>query len=469
MTNVHAEASPDAATIELAKASKLRAITRALPASAAKSLDLLAFAGDTGLLFTRETVGLAARGEALRISLPGGTRSVDHVRAVLDSIMSDDPLHRAGTGAVAFGALAFAPDEAGELIVPREVVAKSSDGTAWWTRIDPIADDPTPVASMPDPTLPDSALPDPTMPDSALPDPTMPELVAPRLPAWSPHGFDLHSSVSHPVWCEIIATAVEQIRNEAEDADGLRKVVLARSVDVEATDPFVVGDILARLHALFPSCMVFSIEGFIGASPELLVSRKGSSLRAHPLAGTVARSGDPDTDAKLAAGLLSSAKDRWEHLLVIDALDEVLRPLCDELDVPQTPSIVPLRNVSHLGTLITGSLRAADVVDRSAPTALELVSVLNPTPAVGGVPQAKALAVIAALEPVSRGTYAGPVGWVDAAGNGEWAVGLRSARIEGNRARMFAGGGIVGDSEPGAELAETQLKLQALLAAVVRP
>jgi menaquinone-specific isochorismate synthase len=454
MTSVHTEANQDTAAIELSKASKLRAITRALPASIAKSLDLLAFAGDTGLLFTRETVGLAARGEALRISLPGGTRSVDHVRAVLDAIMSDDPLRRAGTGAVAFGALAFAPDEAGELIVPREVVAKSSDGTAWWTRIDPVAADPTEVASLP---------------DSALVDPAMPELVAPRLPAWSPHGFDLHSSVSHPVWCEIIATAVEQIRNETEDADGLRKVVLARSVDVEATDPFVVGDILARLHALFPSCMVFSIEGFIGASPELLVSRKGSSLRAHPLAGTVARSGDPDTDAKLAAGLLSSAKDRWEHLLVIDALDEVLRPLCDELDVPQTPSIVPLRNVSHLGTLITGSLRASDVVDRSAPTALELVSVLNPTPAVGGVPQAKALAVIAALEPVSRGTYAGPVGWVDAAGNGEWAVGLRSARIEGNRARMFAGGGIVGDSEPGAELAETQLKLQALLAAVVRP
>ena len=109
------------------------------------------------------------------------------------------------------------------------------------------------------------------------------------------------------------------------------------------------------------------------------------------------------------------------------------------------------------------------MVDRSAPTSLELVSVLNPTPAIGGVPQAKALAMIAELEPVPRGTYGGPVGWVDAAGNGEWAVGLRSARIEGNRARMFAGGGIVGDSDPGDELAETQLKLQALLAAVVRP
>jgi menaquinone-specific isochorismate synthase len=387
---------------------------------------------------------LAARGEAMRIPLPGGTRSVAHVRDVLGAITSDDPLHRAGTGAVAFGALAFAPDEAGELIVPSEIVAKSSDGTAWWTRI-----------------VTDGEGPD----DSH----DAPKLSVPRRPVWSPHGFGLHSSVSHKVWCEIIAEAVEQIRNETSAPDGLRKVVLARSVDVEATDPFVVGDILARLHALFPSCMVFSIEGFIGASPELLVSRKGSSLRAHPLAGTVARSGDPETDAKLAAGLLASAKDRWEHLLVIDAIDDVLRPLCDEIDVPQAPSIVPLRNVSHLGTLITGSLRASDVVDRRAPTALELVSVLNPTPAVGGVPQEKALAVIAALEPVPRGTYAGPVGWVDAAGNGEWAVGLRSARIEGNRARMFAGGGIVGDSEPEAELAETQLKLQALLAAVVRP
>ncbi len=444
--------SINSASEELLTAAKLRAVTRPLPAAVAKSLDLLAFAGDSGLLFTRETVGLAARGEAMRIALPGGTLSVAHVRNVLDAIVSDDPLHRAGTGPVAFGALPFVPTEAGELIVPSEIVAKSSDGTAWWTRIGPMSD-PAPNAD------------DDYSPDSL----TMPELVATRQPAWSPHGFGLNSSVSHPVWCDIIATAVEQIRNETEDADGLRKVVLARSVDVEATDPFVVGDILARLHALFPSCMVFSIEGFIGASPELLVSRKGSSLRAHPLAGTVARSGDPETDAKLAAGLLASAKDRWEHLLVIDVLDDVLRPLCDELDVPQTPSIVPLRNVSHLGTLITGSLRATDVVNRSAPTALELVSVLNPTPAVGGVPQAKALAVIAALEPVPRGTYAGPVGWVDAAGNGEWAVGLRSARIDGNRARMFAGGGIVNDSEPAAELAETQLKLQALLAAVVRP
>jgi menaquinone-specific isochorismate synthase len=447
----------------IAEASGLQSVTRQLRAEIAGSLDLLAFAGDDGLLFTRETVGLAARGEVLRIPVPGGTREVAHIRAILGAIHSDDPLHRAGSGPVAFGALPFVPTEAGELIVPAEIIAKSSDGTAWWTRISKLGD--TQAGNIQVGNIQVGS----TQAGDTQAGIETPELLTPRKPAWSPHGFDLHSSVSHPIWCDIIAKAVAQIRHEEATEDGLKKVVLARSVDVEATDPFVVGDILARLHALFPSCMVFSIEGFIGASPELLVSRKGSSLRAHPLAGTVARSGDPETDAKLAAGLLASAKDRWEHLLVIDALDAVLRPLCDELDVPATPSIVPLRNVSHLGTLITGSLRASDVVDRSAPTALELVSVLNPTPAVGGVPQAKALAVIAALEPVSRGSYAGPVGWVDAAGNGEWAVGLRSARIEGNRARMFAGGGIVGDSEPAAELAETQLKLQALLAAVVRP
>ena len=236
-----------------------------------------------------------------------------------------------------------------------------------------------------------------------------------------------------------------------------------------ATDDFVVGDILARLHALFPSCMVFSIEGFIGASPELLVSRKGSAIRAHPLAGTIARSGDTETDAKLAANLLASPKDRWEHSLVLGTFQDLLAPLCDELDIPSMPSIVALRNVSHLGTLITGSLRARDVADGKAPSALQLAGLLNPTAAVGGVPTGAAIACQQALEPEPRGTYAGPVGWVDAAGNGEWAVGLRSARIKGNRARMFAGGGIVADSDPMSELVETQLKLQALLAAVVRP
>ena len=421
----------------IASASQLQSVTRRLPESQAKELDLLAFAGDDGLLFMHDGVGLSARGSVLTIEMPEGTSAVNHVETILRALHTDDALMRAGTGPVAFGALPYLPGEPGTLTIPAVIVAKSGDGSAWCTQIGP---------------------------KNEASEWTMAEFVAPRKQRWSPHGFDLHSSVTHEQWCSTIALAVQRIK-----AGELEKVVLARSVDVVATDDFVVGDILSRLHALFPSCMVFSVNGFIGASPELLVSRKGSALRAHPLAGTIARSGDSETDAKLAANLLASAKDRWEHSLVLGTFQELLGPLCDELDIPSTPSIVSLRNVSHLGTLITGSLRARDVADGKALSALQLAGLLNPTAAVGGVPTAAAIACQRELEPEPRGTYAGPVGWVDAAGNGEWAVGLRSARIEGNRARMFAGGGIVADSDPMSELVETQLKLQALLAAVVRP
>ncbi len=420
----------------LAAASTLRATTRRLP-NQGSTLDLLVFAGDTGRLFMHDGVGLAARGTALTIPMPNGTSSVDHVGEILRAITTDDSLQRAGSGAVAMGALPYTPGEAGCLFVPSVIVAKSGDGSIWCTRIEDRAKNA----------------------DWAFPD-----LVATRKECWSPHAFDLQSSVTHEQWCATIATAIARIQSGA-----LEKVVLARSVDVVASGDLVIGDILARLHALFPSCMVFSMDGFVGASPELLVSRKGSAVRAHPLAGTIARSGDAETDAKLAANLLASTKDRWEHSLVLGAFQDLLGPLCDELNIPSTPSIVALRNVAHLGTLITGSLRARDVADAKAPSALQLAGLLNPTAAVGGVPTDVAIACQQELEPEPRGTYGGPVGWVDSAGNGEFAVGLRSARVEGNKARMFAGGGIVADSDPMSELIETQLKLQALLAAVVRP
>lgn len=431
-------------------AASWRCVTQCLPENLAKDLDLVAFAGDTGMLFTRDGVGIAARGIAFQIDVPGGVANVSHVRTILSALTTDDPLHRAASGPVAIGALEFLPDAPGHLTVPALLVAKSSDGTAWVTRVTPAYE----IA----PATGDDAN---AKANELL---SLSEMVGPTSKEWSPHGFDLHSNVTHAQWCDRIATAVAAINSGPLD-----KVVLARAVDVEATEPLIVSEILGRLHALFPSCMVFHVEGFLGASPELLVSRKGSAVRAHPLAGTIARSGDPDTDARLAASLLASAKDRWEHSLVIDAMAELLRPLCDELDVPRTPTVLTLRNVSHLATLITGTLRSEHVHDRSSPTALELAGLLHPTPAVGGVPRDLALATISELEPVPRGRYAGPVGWVDAAGNGEWAVGLRSAQIDGRRARMHAGGGIVADSDPRAELTETQLKLQALLAAVVRP
>jgi len=241
---------------------------------------------------------------------------------------------------------------------------------------------------------------------------------------------------------------------------------LARRVDVVANRPFVLAEVIARLIALYPTCMVFHLGGFIGASPELLVRRDGQEVSSYPLAGTVARSGDKAADDALVAGLMASSKERAEHRVVIDHLVEVLGPLCDRLELPETPVILGLRNVSHLATPIHGQLaRRQDRI----PTALELVAVLHPTAAVGGHPTADAVAYLAKVEGFDRGCYAGPVGWVDARGDGAWALGIRSAQVEGNRARMYAGNGIVAGSDPARELAETQLKLQALLAALVRP
>jgi menaquinone-specific isochorismate synthase len=193
------------------------------------------------------------------------------------------------------------------------------------------------------------------------------------------------------------------------------------------------------------------------------VARHGDVVRSHPLAGTAPRTGDPTTDAVTAAALIASTKDQVEHRVVIDVVHETLLPWCSYVDWEAEPSIVTVANVQHLGTLIEGRLSSPP------PNVLELVEALSPTPALGGHPRAGALELIAAVEGMERGRYGGAVGWVDAAGNGTWAVAIRCAEISGARARLFAGGGIVADSDPHAELAETQAKLQAMLSAIVRP
>jgi isochorismate synthase len=198
-------------------------------------------------------------------------------------------------------------------------------------------------------------------------------------------------------------------------------------------------------------------------SPELLVSRSGDIVRCHPMAGTAPRSGDPAADQRLGAALLASAKNQLEHRYTIDLVHDTLIGYCSYLDEEAEPSIVAMANVQHLGTRVQGRL--------SDPPAsvIELVSVLHPTPAVCGRPRQAALDLIARHEDLERGPYAGPVGWVDAAGNGAWAVGIRGAVIKGSTARVVAGVGVVADSDPSAELAETRAKLQAMLGALVRP
>ena len=181
------------------------------------------------------------------------------------------------------------------------------------------------------------------------------------------------------------------------------------------------------------------------------------------MAGTAPRLGDPAADAQLAARLLASSKNKLEHQYTIDTLIDGLLEFCSYLDSEAEPSIVAVANVQHLASYVQGRL------SHPLPSVLDLVDALHPTPAVGGRPRAGALALLARLEPTARGRYGGPVGWVDAAGNGGFAVGLRGAEINGSTARCYGGGGIVAGSEPDAELVETQNKLQAILGALIRP
>jgi isochorismate synthase len=273
-----------------------------------------------------------------------------------------------------------------------------------------------------------------------------------------PASFALHAERAPAEWCESVAEATRRIR-----AGGARKVVLARAVEVVTDHPMRAGAILGQLRRSYPSSHLFSVDGFVGATPELLVARAGDRVRAHPMAGTAPRSGDPRADARLAEALVASRNTRDEHRHTIDMVHDTLLPWCSYLDEEAEPSIVAMANVQHLATRLEGKLSAP------AASVLELVAALHPTPAVGGAPRDAALAMIEELEQLDRGRYAGPVGWIDAAGNGTWAVGIRSAELSGTRARVFAGVGVVADSVPASELAETRTKMQAVLGALVRP
>ena len=214
---------------------------------------------------------------------------------------------------------------------------------------------------------------------------------------------------------------------------------------------------LARLRAQQPGCFVYAASGVLGASPELLVARSGATVVSRPLAGTLAL-GDHDPDE-----LRASPKDAREHRLVVEALVASLDPWCVRLHAAPEPEVDTFADVAHLATPIYGSLR------EPAPDAVTLVRALHPTPAVAGTPTAAALAAIARLEPQGRGRYAGPVGWVDAHGDGEWAIALRGASVDTAHALLHAGAGIVAGSDPDAEWLETEAKLQPMLTALVRP
>lgn len=250
----------------------------------------------------------------------------------------------------------------------------------------------------------------------------------------------------------------------AEIRDGrYTKVVLARRADNPRPADLSLADVVRQLQARYPRTFVYAFHGadswFAGASPERLVRLASGQTTVDCLAGTIATGSDEQNDADLAGQLLCSRKDMDEHQVVVRSITEALRDLVRVLQVPETPAIKKLRNVQHLWTEVTGDVRAGVTV-------LDLVERLHPTPAVAGVPRDVAVAVIQDRESMDRGWYAGPIGWLDDAGNGEFAVALRSALFTDMDVHLYAGAGIMGDSQPDAEWTETELKLQAMRAAI---
>ncbi len=268
-----------------------------------------------------------------------------------------------------------------------------------------------------------------------------------------------HSRITAPqppsAYERAVATAVERIsRGELE------KVVLAREVSVEAASAHDPGAVLGALREVFPSCFCFCVgtpeAAFLGASPELLIRRRGAVAATVALAGSTRRSADPAVDDHLGEQMLHSAKVREEHSIVARRIARSLRPHSVWVDAGEEPGVVRIANIQHLATPIGAQLAESH-------SAVELAGLLHPTPAVGGEPRDRAVEMIAELEGIDRGWYAGPVGWMDAAEDGEFCVALRSALLRDRNASLYAGCGIVAGSDPEAELAETEIKLEALL------
>lgn len=297
------------------------------------------------------------------------------------------------------------------------------------------------------------------VPESDEPDPTIDLLASIRRPAWVPV-VDLgdHVIESHPPvveWAASVADAVDAIHQ-----GDLEKVVLARSVIVRSSQPVDILRVFRELVRMYPQCYNFAWKSgdavFMGASPELLASVDGVRFHSNPLAGSAPRGEGEDEDRFIAEKLLTFSKDRQEHALVVDDLTQRLAPLTTQLTVPATPSVKQMATVQHLSTEIDGTLAAGIGI-------LDVIEVAHPTPAVGGVEREAALRHIAESETIDRGWYTGGIGWINGVGDGAVCIALRCGLIRDRTTHVFAGAGIVADSQPEDELAETRLKFKPLM------
>lgn len=334
-----------------------------------------------------------------------------------------------GTGPLALGTFPFdagTSRQPSRLFVPRTILGRRG-GVSWLTVVtdtgEPAMDVP-PVCDVPR---------------------------GPRVLAREPFGLDSDE------W----AAAVEEARSRVESGT-LSKVVLARGETVSADEAIDLRALARVLAREYDSTWTYLMGGLVGASPEMLVRRQGGLATSRVLAGTIPRNGDEQEDLRLAASLARSGKNLIEHELAVASVADAMAPLCSGMNVPDAPYVLQLPNVFHLASDVTG-------VCRPGMTALGLVSRLHPSAAVCGTPTDAARDVITEIERMDRGHYAGPVGWIDASGDGEWAIALRSGEAvpeDPSRLRIFAGAGIVAESDPCEELAETGHKLEPMYTAL---
>jgi menaquinone-specific isochorismate synthase len=382
-------------------------------------LDLLP--DERPLCWVRGGDGLVGWGEVARFTAEGPGRFAEADawwRSFASRLEVDDEVGEPGSGPVAFASFTFSDGAPGSrLVVPRVVVGRRG-GRAWITEFSH-GDGPSVVRS-----------------------------VRPVRPAGRLRYADGLLPVGR--YRAAVAEAVRRMR-----AGELDKVVLSHDLLAVADAPIDPRHLLARLARSYPTCWAYAVEGLVGATPELLVRRTAGQVSSRVLAGTIWPGAGAGGD--LAGALLGSDKDRREHVLAVASLADALRPLCAELEVPSAPSVLELQNVSHLASDVRGTLPA------TAPASLlRLAAAVHPTAAVGGTPRDAAVALIAELEGVDRGRYAGPVGWVDADGDGELGIALRCAQLDGPTARLHAGCGVVAASDPDTEVREAAAKMTAV-------
>ncbi len=334
-----------------------------------------------------------------------------------------DSVHGAGTGPILFSSFSFSPAEESVLVIPKVVVGMRNE-KSWITWI----------GEKPQPELLEE-----------------PVHLQPMKYSWQ------DGTLTPFQWQEQVAYAIEVIKEGRID-----KVVLARDITAVADDAIDSRVILRNLAAEYPSTWVFLIAGLVGATPELLLRLNKAMVTSRVLAGTISKTGDDEKDLALSASLARSSKDLEEHMYAVRSVTESLAPFCSSTNVPDSPYVLHLANVMHLATDVTGAVdNSPNHID-----AFSILEKLHPSAAVCGTPTSIAANVIADLEGMSRGRYAGPVGWIDAHGDGELGIALRCGQIDENKIRLFAGCGIVAGSNPKKELVESQVKFAPMTSAL---